>query len=314
MAERREKEFAYLSPSEKVERKAEAALHRAGVHDPKRLEKRKKSFRRNAAIYKKWDTSENKKTLAKDVGKELAIEAGIGLATVGAGTVARAGVKGARALYKAHKAKKLAKAAAGAKSVAKIATKGKSAARSQAAKRQLTKQEAKDLAEDRLQGDLHSKIYASGMNAATQADGRLERAHTFYSVIDKLEPKKLAFFAEQFLPKSIADQAGTAAGHAIIKKAMAKVLKANRKHPGRWTSTPAGSAGAPKAAIRAGTKPTVPLAGGDKATRNISRLNKLSDTDLRDGAVRVLGWSKGQAGSGSIKLIRAELAKKLKGK
>ncbi len=276
MAKRREKEFAYLSPSEKVERKAEAALHRAGVHDPKRLEKRKKSFKRNAAIYKKRDTDENEKTLAKDVGKELAIEAGIGLATVGAGTVARAGVKGARALYKAHKAQKAAKAA---KTAASQATKIKRASHmpafrgkggdgikplpsivrkqaakrqltKQEAKRQLTKQEAKDLAEDRLQGDLHSKIYAAGKKGVDQAQAKVEMAHTFYSVIDKLSPQKMLHFAGQFLPKSIADQAGTAGGHAVIKKAMAKWIKENK-----------GATWIPKSATRVRTKPTIPLKG-----------------------------------------------------
>ena len=250
MAKRREKEFAYLSPSEKVERKAEAALNRAGMQDPKRLKERQKAFKRNAEIYKKDADSENKKKFIKDTGKDLAIEAGIGLATIGAGTVARAGVKGARALYKAHKARKLGKVSSGAKAAADMATKGKSAARSQAAKRQLTKQEAKDLAEDRLQGDLHSKIYAAGKTGGDQVQAKVEMAHTFYSVIDKLSPQKMLHFAGWFLPKSIADQAGTAGGHAVIKKAMAKWIKENK-----------GTTWIPKSATRVRTKPTIPPKG-----------------------------------------------------
>lgn len=92
----------------RMPRKARAAMNRAGLQDPEELKRRRKRFRELARAYKAEETLKNVKRTAKDVGKELAVEA----ATAAAGGLAgKALVTGYRAYKAAKGAKKVAKGA-----------------------------------------------------------------------------------------------------------------------------------------------------------------------------------------------------------
>ena len=92
----------------RMPRKARAAMNRVGLQDPEELKRRRKRFREMARAYKAEETVKNVKRTAKDVGKELAIEA----ATAAAGGIAgKALATGYRAYKAAKGAKKVAKGA-----------------------------------------------------------------------------------------------------------------------------------------------------------------------------------------------------------
>ena len=107
----------------RMPREARAAMNRIGMQDPEELKRRRKRFRELARAYKAEETLKNVKRTAKDVGKELAMEA----ATFAAGGLAaKALAKGGQAAYKAYKATKGAKKAAkGAQKMLKAGPKRK---------------------------------------------------------------------------------------------------------------------------------------------------------------------------------------------
>lgn len=93
--------------AKRMPKEARAAMNRIGMQDPKELERRKKRFRKAAAKYKAQDSRANIKRTAKDVGKELAMEA----ATFAVGGLAgKALAKGGKAAVKAYKVSKAGRA------------------------------------------------------------------------------------------------------------------------------------------------------------------------------------------------------------
>ena len=83
---------------------------------------RKARVRAAAKKARKQADRENIKRTAKDVGKELAVDAAVGLATAGSGTIARAVGKGARMAAKGIRGARAAKGRKAAQKIARMPT------------------------------------------------------------------------------------------------------------------------------------------------------------------------------------------------
>ena len=66
--------YVDLSPEDKIKRKGQAALNRAGAQDPKRLKQKQQRFRRHSKMFKAEEMAGIKSDTKKDVLKAAALE------------------------------------------------------------------------------------------------------------------------------------------------------------------------------------------------------------------------------------------------